>query len=125
MFGPHKYVVAGVAVALAAVLILVKKNGVAGVAAGVGEAAVEAASGLVGGVAIGVGDAIGLPRTNETECQKALREGRTWDASRLCPAGTYIGSDQNFVYQGVNWIGGVLTGEEGWDLGGKLYDWTN
>lgn len=39
-----------------------------------------------------VGDAIGLPRTNETECQKALREGRTWDASFACPAGTFLKS---------------------------------
>jgi hypothetical protein len=38
------------------------------------------------------GDLLGLPRTNETECEKALREGRTWDASFVCPAGTFIGS---------------------------------
>jgi hypothetical protein len=44
------------------------------------------------GVAIGVGDILGIPRTNETECEKALREGRTWDASFACPAGTFIKS---------------------------------
>lgn len=44
------------------------------------------------GVAIGIGDVLGVPRTNETECEKAIREGRTWDASFACPAGTWIGS---------------------------------
>jgi len=44
------------------------------------------------GVAIGIGDVLGLPRTDETECQKAIREGRTWDASFACPAGTFLGS---------------------------------
>lgn len=39
-----------------------------------------------------VGDAVGVPRTNETECERALREGRTWDASFACPAGKFIGS---------------------------------
>jgi hypothetical protein len=37
-----------------------------------------------------VGETFGVPRTNETECQKALREGRTWDASFACPAGTFL-----------------------------------
>lgn len=37
-----------------------------------------------------VGTKIGIPRTNETECEKALREGRTWDASFACPAGTFL-----------------------------------
>lgn len=43
-------------------------------------------------VIIGTGDVLGIPRTNETECQKALREGRTWDASFACPASDFIGS---------------------------------
>ena len=37
------------------------------------------------------GDALGVPRTNETECERAKREGRTWDASFACPAGDFIG----------------------------------
>ncbi|WP_373987003.1 hypothetical protein [Duganella sp. BuS-21] len=44
------------------------------------------------GAVVGVGDILGIPRTDETECEKALREGRTWDASFACPAGTFIGS---------------------------------
>lgn len=39
-----------------------------------------------------VGAAVGVPRTNETECERALREGRTWDASFACPAGKFLGS---------------------------------
>jgi hypothetical protein len=39
-----------------------------------------------------VGEVVGIPRTNETECEKALREGRTWDASFACPAGTWLSS---------------------------------
>lgn len=56
----------------------------------IGGAAVDAAGGAVSGVAIGIGDAIGVPRTDETECARAIREGRTWDASFACPAGDWI-----------------------------------
>lgn len=68
-------------------LLLLKKNfGVADAAAG----AVGVIGDAVGGVVVGVGDIIGIPRTNETECEKAMREGRTWDASFACPAGTWL-----------------------------------
>lgn len=56
----------------------------------------QAAAGVVGdataGAVIGVGDWFGIPETNETECERAIREGRTWDASFACPAGTFIRS---------------------------------
>jgi hypothetical protein len=41
------------------------------------------------------GDALGVPRTNMTECEKAKAEGRTWDASFACPAGDFLG----YVFQ--------------------------
>lgn len=41
---------------------------------------------------VGTGQVFGIPQTNETECEKAIREGRTWDASFACPAGTFIRS---------------------------------
>lgn len=88
----NKYTLAGVAVALAAVLLLVKKNGIAGAGVAVGEAAAEAAGGAIAGAAQGVGTWFGIPHTNETKCQKAIREGRYWDASFDCPAGTFIGA---------------------------------
>lgn len=67
---------------------LTNPNLIADVAAGT----VEAAANVGAGVVIGVGDVIGIPRTDETECEKAIREGRTWDASFACPAGTFIKS---------------------------------
>lgn len=88
----NRYTLAGVAVALAAVLILVKKNGIAGAGVVVGEAAAEAVGGAIVGGAQGIGDWFGIPRTDETECDKAIREGRYWDASFACPAGKFIGA---------------------------------
>lgn len=44
------------------------------------------------GLVLGTGDVLGIPRTDETECQRAIREGRTWDASFACDAGTFIKS---------------------------------
>lgn len=57
---------------------------------GLGRAAVNAAGDLAGGVAEGLGEQVGLPRTNKTECDRALEEGRTWDASFVCPAGAFL-----------------------------------
>lgn len=42
------------------------------------------------GVVEGIGKAVGIPVTNETACEKAKREGRTWDASFDCPAGDFL-----------------------------------
>jgi len=93
MFTENKFMLIGVAVAALAILVLVKKKGAAaGVGNDIGEAAVDLATGVVGGVALDLGDQIGLPRTNMTECEKALAEGRTWDASFACPASKFIGS---------------------------------
>lgn len=36
------------------------------------------------------GDVMGIPRTSETACEQAQREGRTWDASFACPAGSFL-----------------------------------
>lgn len=90
-----KMMLLGGAVALAAILLYVKKNGgIAGAAAGVGTAAADAVIGFGGGVvsgaAYGIGDAIGVPRTDQTECEKAKAEGRTWDASFACPASDFL-----------------------------------
>jgi len=57
---------------------------------GIAKSAGKAAGDLVGGTVVGVGSAIGIPETNMNECQKALAEGRYWDASFVCPAGTLI-----------------------------------
>lgn len=56
----------------------------------IGGAVVDMADGALSGVVLGVGDLVGVPRTDETECERAKREGRTWDASFACPAGNFI-----------------------------------
>lgn len=89
----QKFIIIGGLLAAVAVLYLVKKPGAAaGLAQSAGEAAVGVATGAVAGIGLGLGDAIGIPRTDETECEKAKREGRWWDASFACPAGDFISS---------------------------------
>lgn len=77
-----------IAVGLVA-LMLVKKN-FPGLLVGVAADAVGAAGEVAGGVVVGIGELVGIPRTDETECEAAMRQGRTWDASFACPAGTYL-----------------------------------
>lgn len=60
------------------------------VAATVASAAAGAVGDAASGAVLGVGDALGVPRTNEADCAKALREGRMWDASFACPAADFI-----------------------------------
>jgi len=57
----------------------------------VGAAAGALPGEIAGGVVLGVGDSFGVPRTSESECDRALRDGRLWDASFACPAGRFIG----------------------------------
>ncbi|WP_300752656.1 hypothetical protein [Janthinobacterium sp.] len=97
--GEHKFLLIGVlaaAAALAMVVLVKKKAAIVGAAAeagsALGEAVGNAAGAAAGGVVLGLGDQVGLPRTNMTECEKALAEGRTWDASFACPAGKFLGS---------------------------------
>lgn len=60
-------------------------------AAGVAGALVDAASGAATGTVLGIGDAIGVPRTNMSQCEQDKAAGRTYDASFSCPAGDFIG----------------------------------
>jgi hypothetical protein len=55
--------------------------------AAAGGAVVEAAAGAV----VGIGGAVGIPPTDTAACDRALAEGRLWDASFACPAGAFIG----------------------------------
>jgi hypothetical protein len=89
----HKMMFIGAAVAALALLILVKKKGAAAaVGADIGAAAVDLAGGVVAGASMGIGDALGIPRTNMNECERAIAEGRTWDASFACPASDFLSS---------------------------------
>jgi hypothetical protein len=67
-----------------------KSGGIAGAAQGVASGAVGVAAGAASGVVLGIGDAIGVTRTSETLCQKAMREGDNWAASKYCGAGDFL-----------------------------------
>ncbi len=90
---PKTLIVVAVLLGAAGAVYLAQKKSLAAVAAGAGVAAGEAAGqAIVGagtGLVFGLGDAVGVPRTNETECERAKREGRTLDASFACPAGDF------------------------------------
>nr|WP_315540506.1 hypothetical protein [uncultured Comamonas sp.] len=110
------YLIAGGGVAAA--LLFVYAKGAKSTGQALGGAVADLATGLVRGVtepfaaAIGSGmdfisdnsagsafqtgaSWLGVPRTNMTECERAKAEGRTWDASFVCPAGDFI----KYLYQ--------------------------
>lgn len=78
----------------AAVLYILTRKVPAGstLAAEVTAGVTSTAANAAGGVVLGLGDAVGLPRTQQTQCQADLAAGRWWDASFSCPAGTFLGS---------------------------------
>jgi hypothetical protein len=89
----HTMILAGGVGLTALALWWVSRGGNGGaVGQTVGEAAVSTIVGAGTGVVLGAGEAVGIPRTNQTECERAIAEGRTWDASFACPAGTWIKS---------------------------------
>jgi hypothetical protein len=87
--------VAGLVIAVGAVVWLGVKA--ARAAAGAGQ---QLADSITDGITVvrdapantvlAIGDELGVPRTDETECDRARREGRTWDASFACDAGTFL-----------------------------------
>jgi len=85
---PVTYAMAGAAVVAA--LLYVAAKGVKGAAQGAAAAAVDLADGIVTGTVVGVGEAVGIPQTNQTACERAKAEGRTWDASFDCPAVDFL-----------------------------------
>lgn len=76
---------AGLVLVVAAVY-LAKKTTASGVGQAVGQGAVDVVTGTI----TGIGDGVGVPRTNADKCSLAIAEGRSWDASFYCPAGTFI-----------------------------------
>jgi hypothetical protein len=78
-----------VLIGLAVVAAVIIKKNMVGLMAGASSAVVEAVTDAGAGVAIGIGDVIGVPRTNESECEAAMREDRKWDASFACPLSVY------------------------------------
>ena len=73
-----------------------------------GGAAVDVVDGVISGAVIGIGQGVGVPPTNMTACQRAIAEGRTWDASFACPAKDFLsyafGPDTGFdAGKGNDW----------------------
>lgn len=56
--------------------------------AAAGGAIVDAGVGIVEGI----GEAVGIPRTDQTECQRLIAAGDWWAASFACPAGDFLGA---------------------------------
>jgi len=79
---------AGSAAAVFLLLVLLDKRKALDLGAAAGGAVIDAAAGGV----IALGEGLSIPRTNPSACERALAEGRTWDASFACPAGTFIKS---------------------------------
>lgn len=88
-------VIIGAGAALA-VLIVINRKPVSVMAQEAGAAVAGAVVDTASGAVLGIGDAIGVPRTEMTECQRAKAEGRTWDASFACPAGDFL----SYVFKG-------------------------
>lgn len=82
------YLIAGGAVL--AGLLWASSKGAKETGAAIGKAGVDLVDGVIGGTVVGAGTLLGIPATNLTECEKAKRDGRTWDASFACPAGDFL-----------------------------------
>jgi hypothetical protein len=104
-------------------LRLVGGKGIAGAAAG----AVGVADDVAGGLVQGVGAVFGVPMTDKSECEKAKAEGRTWDASFVCPAGEWMGYSFGKMFDAVQGKPDLKTATtagttKGYVTGGVTYD---
>lgn len=84
----------GVVVLGAAYWGLKKIGGAAGAAFDAAGAAVSDAARTVDQYAaapvVAIGESVGIPQTNISACTAAIAEGRTFDASFACDAGTFL-----------------------------------
>lgn len=93
---------AWVAAAAGVALYIVKKGGINGAAAGIAAGAVGVAGSAAAGVVLGVGDVLGLPRTGESECELAIRDGNNWKASQYCTASRFIEFQLTGIKSNIN-----------------------
>lgn len=84
------YLIAGAAVLGALVWAMTRQGGARGVAGAVAGAVIGAADGVVGETVNTIGEAVGIPRTNMTQCERDKAAGDTWAASFSCPAGDFL-----------------------------------
>jgi len=85
---PPLYVIAGGA-AIAA-LLYIKTKGANDAGQQIGAGAVDLANGVLGGTVTGIGEIVGVPATNQTECEKCKASGDKWCASFACPAKDFL-----------------------------------
>jgi hypothetical protein len=70
-------------------LMLVARN-LRGIAGGLVEGAADVIVEAGTGVVLGIGDVIGVPRTDADLCEEAMRTNSWWQASKVCPAATFL-----------------------------------
>lgn len=85
---PTPYLIAG-GVAVAA-LLWINAKGAKNAGQAIGTGAVNLVDGVLSGSVMGIGEVFGVPATEMTECERAKAEGRTWDASFVCPAKDFL-----------------------------------
>ena len=88
----RKQLYTGGAVAAGLLLAWIYTKGVRNAAQSAARAAVGLAEGTATGIVVGIGEGIGIPPTDYDQCTADLANGRTWDASFSCPAGTFLKS---------------------------------
>lgn len=87
------YIIGAAAIG-AALLWASSQGGAQATGQAVGGAFVDMTDGVITGVVTGAASLVGIPETDRTECQKAIAEGRSWDASFACPAKDFL----NYVW---------------------------
>ena len=70
----------------------VYQKGISGSVSDLAGAAIDAAGEVFSGAVLGIGDAVGLPRTNSQAGADAWARGDYMEASKLLPAGEFIGA---------------------------------
>lgn len=95
---PPVYLIAGGAVAAA--LLWAASRGAKGTGQAIASAAVDMADGVIGETVMSAGEVVGIPRTDENECQRRIEEFRkapwykqaylSFGVSAYCPAGDYL-----------------------------------
>jgi len=80
------------AVAVAGAAFFVFSKGIKGTTKAIASSAVNAVGGFVEGGVKSVGEIVGIPDTNQSQCEKDIAAGRTWDSSFSCPATTWLKS---------------------------------
>lgn len=66
------------------------RKGLAGATADIVSGTVGAVGNVAAGVVVGAGKAVGIPATNQDQCQRDMARGDNWAASFSCDAATFL-----------------------------------